>query len=43
LHPHVDRLLPLEAAEQGLDLLRNRKAVGKIVVDVADHSAAMRS
>jgi NADPH2:quinone reductase len=43
LHPHIDRVLPLEAAEQGLDLLRTRKAVGKIVVDVAGHSAAMRS
>lgn len=43
LHPHVGRVLPLEAAETGLDLLRQRQAVGKVVLEVAPYSAAMRS
>ena len=32
LKPHVSHVLPLEAAEAGLDLLRNRTATGKVVV-----------
>lgn len=32
LKPHVSHLLPLEEAEAGLDLLRSRKATGKVVV-----------
>ena len=35
LHPHVSHVLPLEAANEGLDLLRNRAATGKVVVQVA--------
>ncbi|KIN73803.1 NADPH:quinone oxidoreductase family protein [Sulfitobacter guttiformis] len=34
LKPHVSNVLPLERANDGLDLLRTRKAVGKVVVDV---------
>jgi NADPH:quinone reductase len=32
LHPHVSHVLPLEAANEGLDLLRTRKATGKVVI-----------
>ena len=32
LHPHVSHVLPLEAAAEGLELLRSRKATGKVVV-----------
>ena len=32
LQPHVSHVLPLEAAEAGLDLLRGRRATGKVVV-----------
>ena len=32
LHPHVSHVLPLEAANEALDLLRSRKATGKVVV-----------
>ena len=34
LHPHVSLVLPLEEAEAGLDLLRHRRASGKVVVQV---------
>lgn len=34
LKPHVSHLVPLMEAEQGLDLLRNRQATGKVVVMV---------
>ena len=34
LQPHVSDVLPLEAAKAGLDLLRNRRATGKVVVRV---------
>lgn len=34
LRPHIGHVLPLEHAAEGLDLLRTRKAVGKIVVTV---------
>ncbi len=35
LHPHVSHVLPLEAANEGLDLLRNRAATGKVVIALA--------
>jgi NADPH2:quinone reductase len=43
LRPHVSHVLPLEAANEALDLLRNRQATGKVVVRVADYSAASRA
>jgi NADPH2:quinone reductase len=35
LRPHVSHVLPLEAANEGLDLLRARKATGKVVITVS--------
>ena len=35
LKPHVSHVLPLEQANDALDLLRSRKATGKVVVQVA--------
>jgi NADPH2:quinone reductase len=35
LHPRVSHVLPLEEAEAGLDLLRQRRATGKVVIQVA--------
>jgi NADPH2:quinone reductase len=35
LRPHVSHVLPLEAANDGLELLRARAATGKVVVRVA--------
>lgn len=35
LKPHVSHVLPLEQANEALDLLRSRKATGKVVVQVA--------
>jgi NADPH2:quinone reductase len=35
LKPHVSHLLPLEAANEGLDLLRTRQATGKVVIEVS--------
>lgn len=35
LRPHVSHELPLEAANEGLELLRSRAATGKVVVRVA--------
>lgn len=32
IKPHVSHVLPLERAEDGLDLLRNRQATGKVVI-----------
>lgn len=32
IHPHVSHVFPLEQAEEGLDLLRNRTATGKVVI-----------
>lgn len=32
--PHVSNVLPLEQANEALDLLRNRKATGKVVVKI---------
>lgn len=34
LHPHVSHILPMEDLPLGLDLLRNRKATGKIVIRI---------
>ena len=34
LHPHVSQVLPFEAFPEGLDLLRDRKATGKVVIRV---------
>jgi len=34
LKPHVSHVLPLEAANDGLDLLRSRAATGKVVIAV---------
>ncbi len=34
LKPHVSHVLPLAAANEGLDLLRTRKATGKVVIDL---------
>ena len=35
LKPHVSHVLPLDQANEALDLLRTRKATGKVVVQVA--------
>ena len=35
LHPHVSNVLPLEAANEGLELLRSRQATGKVVIRVS--------
>ncbi|MEL6620714.1 MAG: NADPH:quinone oxidoreductase family protein [Pseudomonadota bacterium] len=35
LSPHVSHVLPLAQSNKGLDLLRTRKATGKVVIDVA--------
>ena len=35
LKPHVSNVLPLEQANEGLDLLRTRKATGKVVIEVS--------
>ena len=35
LKPHVSNLLPLEAANEGLDLLRMRQATGKVVIELS--------
>ncbi|MDW4500377.1 NADPH:quinone oxidoreductase family protein [Sulfitobacter sp. D35] len=35
IRPHVSHVLPLEEADAALDLLRTRKATGKVVVQVA--------
>ncbi|MDF0599876.1 NADPH:quinone oxidoreductase family protein [Psychromarinibacter sp. C21-152] len=34
LHPTIGHRLPFEKAAEGLELLRNRKAVGKVVVEI---------
>ena len=36
LKPHVSHVLPLAAANEGLDLLRSRAATGKVVIRVSD-------
>ncbi|ARE38828.1 Oxidoreductase, zinc-binding dehydrogenase family [Rhodovulum sp. P5] len=35
LSPHVSHILPLDRVEEGLDLLRQRKATGKVVITMA--------
>ena len=35
LRPHVGHVLPLDRAAEGLDLLRNRQATGKVVISIA--------
>ena len=35
LKPHVSHILPLEQTNDALDLLRTRKATGKVVIEVA--------
>ncbi|WP_299563403.1 NADPH:quinone oxidoreductase family protein [uncultured Sulfitobacter sp.] len=34
IKPHVSNVLPLERADEALDLLRTRKATGKVVIDL---------
>lgn len=34
IKPHVSNVLPLEAVNDGLDLLRRREATGKVVIDL---------
>jgi NADPH2:quinone reductase len=36
LHPHAGQLLPFEEFPQGLELLRSRRATGKVVIRVQD-------
>jgi len=36
LHPHVSQVLPLEQAADALDLLKNRTATGKVILQVAE-------
>lgn len=36
LRPHVSQVLPFEALPEGLDLLRTRRATGKVVIRVQD-------
>lgn len=35
LRPHISHILPFDQLHQGLDLLRSRKATGKVVITVA--------
>ena len=35
LKPHVSNVLPLDRANEGIDLLRTRKATGKVVIEVS--------
>ncbi len=35
LHPHVSHVLPLEDANEGLDLLRQRAATGKVIIEIS--------
>lgn len=39
LHPHVSHVLPMEDLPLGLDLLRTRKATGKIVIRIGQPAA----
>lgn len=34
LKPHVSHVLPLERANEGLELLRSRQAIGKVVIEI---------
>jgi len=35
LHPHISHHLPLSRAAEGLDLLRGRASIGKVVITIA--------
>jgi NADPH2:quinone reductase len=35
LHPHISHVLPFDRTPEGLDLLRNRHATGKVVISLA--------
>ena len=34
LHPRIGAVLPLDRAEEGLALLRERRSTGKVVIEV---------
>ena len=34
LHPHISHILPLDRANEALDLLKTRKSTGKVVVEI---------
>jgi NADPH:quinone reductase len=34
IRPHVSHVLPLDRAVEGLELLRSRKATGKVVISI---------
>jgi NADPH2:quinone reductase len=36
VHPHVSNVLPLDQVDQGMELLKNRTATGKVILQVAD-------
>jgi NADPH2:quinone reductase len=36
LHPHIGHALPFEQTSEGLELLRNRKATGKVVIRIGE-------
>ncbi|MCP3970353.1 MAG: NADPH:quinone oxidoreductase family protein [Rhodobacteraceae bacterium] len=36
LKPHISHVLPLERAQEGLDLLKSRTATGKVIIRIAD-------
>jgi NADPH2:quinone reductase len=36
LKPHVSHVLALEAAAEGLELLRSRASTGKVVITIAE-------
>ena len=36
LHPHIGHALPFERTSEGLELLRNRKATGKVVIRIGE-------
>ena len=36
LHPHISHVLPFDRLHDGMDLLRNRKATGKVVITMGD-------
>ena len=40
IRPHVSHVLPLEQANAALDLLRNREATGKVVIEVTPRAEA---
>lgn len=38
LRPHISHKLPLERVDEGLELLRSRKATGKVVITLRDET-----